>query len=341
MAVVIVEVTPPKPQAGLVEALLDACSAGSDGARCEAATDPEPAGTVAIAIVRWQDGDELSVRVEVGLRHAEDTRAAPEWRARTLTFHTADSRVERWRAAGLTIATLAFSPEEGRSSEAPSSEPAPETNSPRTEAPPPGRSSTTVASSPSSTTAAPSRPPVGDAGTAVRDGSSAWVGASALVGSGLDDVRWGFAADAGYRFALPVFVRLSIGLAWQPGASGTHGQDVSLTWTTASAGGGVALALGSVSLLPRAALRVEGLRANSSGPPEDSQSHFQLGAEIGVDALLNLGQTGVFLGVTGYRNRFASEVRVGEESVGRDEATGWLITLGFRYEFSKRPNGER
>jgi hypothetical protein len=334
--VVIVEVLPPEPAGVRVEALLDACSAGSDGARCEAATDPEPPGTIAVAIVRWQGGDELSVRVEVGLRREGGMGAAPEWRARTLTFRAADSRVERWRAAGLTIATLAFAPEEPTASSPPSdrsSPPAPSAGAPEASPPPSERSPPIREAAAAAVPAEHGRNDAHDYGQ-----SAFWVGVGGVAGPGIDDgVRLGFVADAGYRFASPAFVRLALGLAWQPSATGLEGRDVSLAWTTATLGGGLAFDLGAVSLLPRVALRIEGLTAKTDGPPEDSQAHFLLGAEVGADALLNIGRAGVFVGATAYRNRVASEIRIGENAVGRDGAYGWALTIGFRYRFSSAP----
>ena len=103
MPVVMVEIAPPTAPAELIEALLDACSRAVRVGQC-AVDDAKVSGEpVAVAIVHWENAEKSRFRVEVGVRNAGE----PVWSNRDLDFDIADPPAERWKAAGLTIATLA------------------------------------------------------------------------------------------------------------------------------------------------------------------------------------------------------------------------------------------
>src|SRR5688500_17357593 len=100
---VAVEIAPPDAPKEHVAVLLSACSrAKRDGVECVLAADAPAGGSSAVAIITWQGG--TRALVEVGLRR--EGRA--EWRARSLDFAAArDDVLERWRAVGLVVGTMA------------------------------------------------------------------------------------------------------------------------------------------------------------------------------------------------------------------------------------------
>jgi hypothetical protein len=56
-----------------------------------------------IAVVTWEDSEHRAVEVQVGAHRSTGN----EWSNRHLTFTETDAEIERWRAVGLVIATLA------------------------------------------------------------------------------------------------------------------------------------------------------------------------------------------------------------------------------------------
>ena len=100
---VAVEIAPPDAPKEYVAVLLSACSrARRGGVECVLAADAPAGGSSAVAIITWQGNSRALV--EVGLRR--EGRA--EWRARSLDFAAArDDVLERWRAVGLVVGTMA------------------------------------------------------------------------------------------------------------------------------------------------------------------------------------------------------------------------------------------
>jgi hypothetical protein len=104
--IVAVQISPRDPAPILEERLLSACSAGLKRARCVAARSlPADASSEphAIAVVSWDDAAHASI--EVGLGTEE-----PVWLQRSLEFTERDPDLERWRAAGFTVALLVDDP---------------------------------------------------------------------------------------------------------------------------------------------------------------------------------------------------------------------------------------
>jgi len=101
--VVIIEVASPAATPSSTAALVQACDEAVQQGHC-ALSEPgaEPLRPDAIAIVSWQMPNQAHVRVEVGVRGASGT----QWAVRELDFRNEDSTIERWRSAGLVIATL-------------------------------------------------------------------------------------------------------------------------------------------------------------------------------------------------------------------------------------------
>jgi hypothetical protein len=108
---VAVEIAPPDAPKENVAVLLAACTRAKRGGECTLAADVGGSGTSAVAIVTWQG--HTRALVEVGLRR----QGHPEWRTRTLEFDAnRDDLLERWRAVGFVVGTLAN--EEAPSTEA-------------------------------------------------------------------------------------------------------------------------------------------------------------------------------------------------------------------------------
>lgn len=106
LPVVAVQISPRDPAPLLEERLLSACSAGLKRARCVAArslpsdTSSEPR---AIAVVSWDDAAHAAIEVGLGTER-------PVWLQRNLEFTEQDPELERWRAAGFTVALLVDDP---------------------------------------------------------------------------------------------------------------------------------------------------------------------------------------------------------------------------------------
>jgi hypothetical protein len=102
--IVAVQIAPALPAPALEQQLLAACNAGLEHGRCvpaRAVADEKPHG---IALVSWDGAARVSI--EVGLANGD----RPVWFARELHFTGSDPEVERWRAVGLTIASLSDDP---------------------------------------------------------------------------------------------------------------------------------------------------------------------------------------------------------------------------------------
>lgn len=100
--VVAVEIAPAAQAASPGTAvLLDACSRAVTQGSCVAAEHGlDRSALGAVATVSWRSTEQVSV--QVGL----PGRAETDWLSRDLTFTERDAPNERWRAVGLTIATL-------------------------------------------------------------------------------------------------------------------------------------------------------------------------------------------------------------------------------------------
>jgi len=106
LPVVAVQISPRDPAPVLEERLLSACSAGLKRARCVAASSVSSSETGeprAIAVVAWDDAGHVSIEVGLGTQQ-------PVWLQRELEFSERDPELERWRAAGFTVALLVDDP---------------------------------------------------------------------------------------------------------------------------------------------------------------------------------------------------------------------------------------
>jgi hypothetical protein len=98
LAPVSVDIAPPGSRDDHRQALLDACSRAARGTTC-IEDGPGAAESHVVAIVSWRDPS--NVRLEVALRSEQ------KWLIREIHFENEDPPLERWRAVGLVIGTLA------------------------------------------------------------------------------------------------------------------------------------------------------------------------------------------------------------------------------------------
>jgi hypothetical protein len=107
LPIVAVQISPGDPAPALEERLLGACSAGLKRARCVAARSlshaEESEAPQAVAVVSWDDAEHATIEVGLGVEH-------PVWLQRKIGFNTGDPELERWRAAGFTVALLVDDP---------------------------------------------------------------------------------------------------------------------------------------------------------------------------------------------------------------------------------------
>ncbi len=197
---VVVEVTAASPEAAQVEAMLEACSRAVGRSPCvQARQAPEPPYAAVAIVTVAEDGH---ARVEVGLRSGDHS----QWRSRELVFQEADLELERWRAIGFVVGTLASAVQEDSASEPPIQDVTPAT--PATPAAPPSPPKPASPAPEAAQRAAAARPGV----------RLTWLGLGWYGGDGLDaelerNGAWG---RVGVRpSALPIiaFASLSYGTA--------------------------------------------------------------------------------------------------------------------------------
>lgn len=82
-------------------ALVQACTEGLGGGRCELSSGSAESAA-GVAVVSLRGSEALGALIEVGSRRGESR----SWHAQEITFQPQDARVERFRTLGLAIATL-------------------------------------------------------------------------------------------------------------------------------------------------------------------------------------------------------------------------------------------
>jgi hypothetical protein len=225
-APVVVEVTAASPDAPALAAMLEACSRAVGHTPCVLARQaPEPPYEAVAIVTLESDG---RVRVEVGLQAGEPR----PWQSRELVFHDTDLELERWRAVGFVVGTLASAARAEPLETPPEPAPAP----PHDEPPP------RVAPPPAVTSPAPRAIVTPAARRRV------WFGLGWFIGDGLDGVleRNGAYGRAALRPGeFPVFASASL-------AYGTTTEEQTLlttSWLDAGLGlGVVAVDNGALSL---------------------------------------------------------------------------------------------
>ena len=318
MPVVLVEISPAGAPAALARALADACSSAVREGECDLSPTSPPD---AVAMVRWDDAEELRVTVQVDQRG--DT---PAWQTRERDFHASDARVERWRSVGLTVATLA-----GGASKVAGAKSAP---SPQ---PPPAPRQVPSPASPRSNAAGPSSPhphrsAAASPSHAVTAGAG-WVDATARAGPGLHPgvARLGVHAALDWRpGASPFFVGAALGLATGP----RDERGLLATWETAAGRIGAELASGPLSIEPRlgagwAHLNVQVTDPGSERRDSGGQSVATLNAGIGI--VYRWGPIGLVLDASGWQGSSSTRIVLKNQPVTTDDAIGWSVGVGCRF----------
>jgi hypothetical protein len=109
----VVEVPAQDRAAKETSALIEACTTGLRGGRCELTQNRDLESGSAVAIISWRGEQRLGALVEVGQQREQGA----VWRSQELDFKPEDQRVERFRALGFAIAALfrGTTPEAGKS----------------------------------------------------------------------------------------------------------------------------------------------------------------------------------------------------------------------------------
>jgi hypothetical protein len=336
-ALIVIEIAAPKVSSDALAVLVSACSRAARDAECVLARNESDEPPAAVAIVTLQSADKM--RVEVGVRQGD----RDSWRTRDFAFLAADKSMDRWRAVGFAIGTLAESsppPEEDASVRA-----APAPSSPSPESPTTG---TQAAASPAKaaddSSATLPAPAVADAVTPAVStssehsrprGTQLFVGAAVIFGPGLDaDPPWRFGSALYGDLAfsrVPVFLTLGGSAATRLGAGAG---DVTTRWFDVSLGAGLPL-LGPLSgsgLEFRAQVLAEYFDAHASAlGRSQTLSRWTLGLQgafggrlqIVPDLLLTAEVQAA--GLSG-----ETEVVVGGESVGSSANFRYLGSVGLR-----------
>lgn len=244
--VVVVDVSPPDAGHETTAALVEACSAAFARGRCELGSGLLGSRR---ALVRWSE-DGASAAIEV-----ETSGSSPE--RRELNFTATDASIERWRAVGLVIGTLA------RDSEDPAS-PVEHTAEPK---PTPKR-----------------RVPDAKPLSTERVPPSTWLTLAFATGPLGDTLAYGASLRAAHVVMGPAFASVSLRYLTRP--EDAHG--VTLDLFAPSLGGGVRYSLGSgFELGGRVDATVELARARArSGGRSESASRVAVGGRVGCDAAL-------------------------------------------------------
>lgn len=292
--------------------MVEACSRSVLEGRCAlAGSEREDEQAAAVAIVTWAGPDQLEARIEVGKRKA--VRA--EWLTRSVAFRPEDQRIERWRAVGLSIATLvgetlhlAPAPPPPVEDEKPEPPPPPIASPPRTEAP--------IAETP-------------------RPQPRAWIDLGGLLGQGLDTGSWrrGGTLRGGWIVGpRPLFVTGSARYEATP----SDASRVSLVWWSGSLGAGAlfVFARDIVWLDVRGEVVARFLQASVDTPgATDSASRAVLGARTSIDLAW---MPTSFLGVVGTTEAMwanGTVVQLRGAPIGRESPLGFAFGIAARAVF--------
>ncbi|HVU05533.1 MAG TPA: hypothetical protein VHE30_27485 [Polyangiaceae bacterium] len=299
MPAVVVDIAPPEPPRALTAALVDACSASVETGRCFGDDRADAPASAARATVTWETAARLRAIVRV-------TLPSSRTRKRTLDFAPADEEAERFRAVGLTIATLASELVQAEETESASPGTAPDATRPppSTESAPPRAEHPTGAPGPARV-GHPDR----DAAEPTRlhpekePPRRLWATAFGVVGSALSD------GTGRYGGGIDVALRPSEG-PWFVSASGDvtfRGRDsagIAAQWKTVVARVGAVIPVGKLALEPTFGVGFENLDADVRDPGtgrRDSGDAENLAFHLGMAAEYSFGPLALVLGLDGSR----------------------------------------
>ncbi len=295
--VVVVELAPADAPPTLADALLDSCSVALRRGICARADTLEASSAQATAVIVWNG---LDVRIEVGVQR----EGRPLWVLRELSFSSSDPEVERWRAAGLTVASLVGEVQPWVS--------APQPKPPLPAAPVQRKEEPTLR-------------------------SDANLGVSALVGPGLSSggVRVGGKLDAAHRVWGPAFV---LGSVDHSVGLGTR-QDLSVAWTSAAASGLYMPDVASgLELGASGGIVLQRMAASTKSEPTDSGSQWDPGVALGVLARWPANEMlSLRAGVDARQFWRGAEIRVRGEEAGKSSRWTALVWLGLQWSLTPEP----
>ena len=311
MLPVAVDVAPPTAPREQVVALMAACSRAVAEAQCLPAAEVTQGQTQAVAIVTWR-GDE-NVRVEVGLR----AEGKPVWRTRNLTFNPDDAVIERWRAVGYVVGTLARD-------ERPADEPEPEVAvepEPQPPVAPPAAPKPAPAVADTPATNAPAAQPGAPARAAIEVGG--------VIGPSSNGVRSGGVVRT--RWPLPEPLRVLASVRYLARATDETG--LIARWATI--GAGVAGVFGTEQLEASAGLELRGeyfqAHAEDASGRSDSKHWFQPGLGLSVSgAFMPTPRVGVYLGGDAGLMLAHTAILVGAAPAVTDRALRFSADAGVR-----------
>ena len=289
LPVVLIDIAPPESPPHLVETLVRACNDGLRYGECRVAEAAE-GDARAVASVVWLDEEQYCAEIGVlpaGEHQNDDSTVR-------ICFESTDPEMERWRAVGFTIATLADREEPPKA--APQPEPKPPLPAP------------------------PQLP----------RGWASWLGLGVLVGPGLESggARWGIRAAATQDLALsPLLVtgafRWSMSVSDDP---------VSARWAGFSLGMGGHGTAADTRLSFRFEIIAENLSVVARDPFTGATDQgdrwvpgFLLGGGI---AWPSRGPVALHLGGDAWRLRDGTAVTLFDRRVASWPAFGWSVVAG-------------
>jgi hypothetical protein len=303
---VVIEIAPQDLAGAETAPMVAACTEAVGAGRCtlsEGRTDPD---ATAVAIVSWDSAELRIARIQVGRKR----NSGGQWLARSLAFKSADAPVERWRAVGFAIGTLAEEQEKLAESQ-----PA-------------------APSSPARTPASAPRSPATPRGSAPRP-AMAWFAVGGLAGPGLTEGAWrgGIFTHAARRIGVtPIYGVASLTWARSPGF-----RAVSADWVTLALGPGGTYSVPAAQLTFRVQLQAvaQWLRAQgkSDGSSErDDGSRWDWGARAGVQTSWAVHRRiAVLLGIDAWTLTQGVAIRVSGERIAGSPSSGAAGLLGLEW----------
>lgn len=305
-APIVVEVYAPQPRPQELAVLIAACSRAAAPNECITSDVKSTETSLGVAIVR-RDRDRA--RIELGLRGAPNA----EWSTRDLVFQPGDDELERYRAIGFAIGTLAARQVEPLSP-APAAKPEPEP-------PPPVEKPAVVGIARPEAKVAPRR-----------GGRSTWLDVSGRFGLGLVP---GPPRAGGALRAASELLRHGLFAAVEGGyAERLSGPALRVRWVTLGAGLGHPLTpeLPSLGVDARLLVAVEHLSATAiEGERSATDSRWKPGVLVEVDGHWELASpVALLVGVSTFIDPAPTAVRSGGAAVGESPVVGLSGFVGVR-----------
>jgi hypothetical protein len=310
-ALIVIEVSAPQVSEDALAVLVSSCTRTARGAECALAKNAADESPSAVAIVSLQGEDKM--RVEVGVRQGDHD----SWRTKDFAFLAADDNLDRWRAVGFAIGTLA------------ESNPEPTVEAPVVPPPSPPPTPAPI-SVPTPARVEPREPPKPTPGLRL------FVSAIGFLGPGLSDgpLRIG----SGLRVALappesPLYFVVGGSAATRVARDST---EAAARWFDVSAGPAVALLgplnhsgleLGASLFAERFDVSVSAL----SGDRSDSDERWLFGVEGALGGRVEVAPD-LFLvaDLEVAELSAATGVTVGDKSIGESAAFRFLASFGLR-----------